>query len=224
MALGILAALVAGVQGAAPSAAPPPATGDEALPQTDAARRALEERLAQEKARLARLHGQLKQIQQGEREPDGKQDAEPGAAQPPQPVAEEKKGTEPDQSPALVRRPKLGAADVLYRLGRYEQARPIYEALAAQRQARTSDRIWALLQAGNCCRRLRDFDAALAHFQAILTDYPDNAWSKGHVAWALQTTQWEKRWHQAEIQNAEGGTRNAESPTPAPSSGSSTGE
>lgn len=83
---------------------------------------------------------------------------------------------------------------MLFRLGRYAEARSVYEALAKQPNAAEDDRAWALLQAGHCCRRLGDFDSAIAHFQQIVNDYPDSPWSKGHVAWALRATHWDKRW------------------------------
>jgi tetratricopeptide (TPR) repeat protein len=94
----------------------------------------------------------------------------------------------------LLRRPSLSAADVLYRLGRYAQARAVYEAALGPKTLSEDDRIWAGLQAGNCCRRLGDYDAAIEHFQAVMADYPDHPWCTGHVAWALRTAQWEKRW------------------------------
>lgn len=94
----------------------------------------------------------------------------------------------------LLRRPNLAAADVLYRLGRYAQARAVYEAVLRRKGLSEDDGVWAGLQAGNCCRRLRHYDAAIEHFQAVMAAYPDHPWCTGHVAWALRTAQWEKRW------------------------------
>ena len=114
----------------------------------------------------------------------------------------------PGAASALVRRPSLSAADVLYRLGRYGQARTVYEAALARKGLGKDDQIWAALQAGVCCRRLGDHDAAIHHFQAVIAAYPDHPWCTGHVAWALRAAQWEKRWARLELKAARGGGRN----------------
>ena len=162
-----------------------PASG-EAPPRSAAQLKALRDRLEREKARLAELRTELQQTQ-GEAAPAP-------AAAPVREAAPAAPKAEPKATADLLAHPSLGAADVLYRLGRYEEARGLYQALAQQPNAAESDRTWALLQAGHCCRRLGDFDAAIALFQQILTDYPDSPWSKGHVAWALRAAQWDKRW------------------------------
>jgi len=159
-------------------------------------RAALEQRLAEEKARLARLKAQLEAIRKGEAAPE--QTESPKATKPAdnkQKVSAEKKPSE-TKSP-LERRPQLGAADALYRLGRYAEARKVYRAVAAAKDTPVPDRIWALLQAGNCSRRLGEFDDAIEQFQLILAQFKDKPWFKSHVEWALRAAQWEKRWQRA---------------------------
>lgn len=191
MLLASAALLCAGAAPGAQTAASAPAA-----PKDPAERKALEDRLEQEKARLARLQDELKQVQQGT--------ASPKANPAPTPDAAPAKGdaTSP-ADPALLHRPSLAAADVLYRLGRYAQARAVYEAAARLPGAAPMDRTWALLQAGNCARRLHDFEAALAHFQTILADYPDGPWFLDQTNWALRTVKWERRWHRQSPQTGE---------------------
>ena len=149
-------------------------------------RRALEDQLAQEQARLASMEAQLKE----------EQARAATRAAVPEPEAKPKAEPKPEAKPdaALIARPSIAAADTLYGLGRYAEARPVYEA-AEPASGDAIDRIWALLQAGNCARRLGQLDAAAALFQKILAEYPERPWFKEQVAWALRTTQWQKRWH-----------------------------
>ena len=203
----------------------------------------LYDELRREQAKLAELQARLERVRSGivEPEPDVKPD--PSAATEPAPPQEAPKDKaaaagkpEPSTKTAstpLVARPSVAAADVLYRLGRYGQAREVYDALLARKGDGKDDRVWAGLQAGNCCRRLGDSDAAIAYYQAVQADYPDHPWTRGHVAWALKTAQWEKRWnrHPAvssdEVRDASGSeepspTRRPDTltstPTPRPSS------
>jgi tetratricopeptide (TPR) repeat protein len=189
---------------ATPRAAQAPAAAPADQGKADAAtvRRALEGQLAQERARLERLQAELQQAEAGGRPspamgarspamgapPAAKQESKPAATK--APPAAKGKGEAAPQA-----RPCLAAADLLYKLGRYAEARSIYEAAVKQKDIAARDRVWALLQAGNSCRRLGDFDAALAHFQTIPSEHPDAPWFKDHVEWALRTVQWEKRWH-----------------------------
>jgi len=174
-----------------------PASG-ETPPQAAAQLKALRERLEREKARLAELQTELQNTQGDGDEKDrgegrGARDEGKAAGTKPSGPVPSASGPVPPAS-SLLAHPSLGAADVLFRLGRYAEARSVYEALAKQPNAAEDDRAWALLQAGHCCRRLGDFDSAIAHFQQIVNDYPDSPWSKGHVAWALRATHWDKRW------------------------------
>lgn len=173
-----------------------PAVAGEAQPES-LTRAALERRLGEERARLARLKAQLEAIRKGETLGEK---AATGKAKPTKPSTRQTPGK--SESPAkakgpLEQHPQVGAADALYRLGRYAEARKVYRAAGAAKDIATPDRIWALLQAGNCSRRLGEFDAAIEQFQAILADYKDKTWFKGHVEWALRTAQWEERWHRA---------------------------
>ncbi len=160
-------------------------------------RAALEQRLAEEKARLARLKAQLDRIKRGESVGEEPTKAKPRATKPSsgQKPSADQKGVEAKNP--LEQHPQLGAADALYRLGRYAEARKVYRAVAAAKETSVFDRIWALLQAGNCSRRLGEFDDAIETYQAILADYKDKPWFKAQVEWALRAAQWEKRWHRA---------------------------
>ena len=158
-------------------------------------RAALEQRLAEEKARLARLKAQLEAIRKGEAAPEKTESPKVTKPTTKQKVSAEKKPSQ-TKSP-LERHPQLGAADALYRLGRYAEARKVYRAVAAAKDAPVPDRIWALLQAGNCSRRLGEFDDAIEQFQLILAQFKDKPWFKAQVEWALRAAQWEKRWHRA---------------------------
>ncbi len=158
-------------------------------------RAALEQRLAEEKARLARLRAQLEAIRKGEAAP-GKTET-PKAAKP---TTSQKAPAEKKPSVAkspLEEHPQLGAADALYRLGRYAEARKVYRAVAAAKDTSIPDRIWALIQAGNCSRRLGEFDDAIEQFQLILAQFKDKPWFRSHAEWALRAAQWEKRWQRA---------------------------
>ncbi|MFP4055856.1 MAG: tetratricopeptide repeat protein [Candidatus Brocadiia bacterium] len=173
----------------------------------------LAERLAAEEASLARMRAELEKLEAAAHTatPQKPPSGPPGAGDAPKPEGGDKEkpktqdgarqGGE-DSSP-LLRRPSMAAADVLYRLGRYARARALYEALAGREGLEDGDRIWALLQAGNCCRRLGLYDAAIEHFQTLMQDYPDNPWCKGHVAWTLKTAQWEKRWERLQSSTGE---------------------
>jgi len=170
-------------------AAPDASSGGGGSPAAAAPepRRALEDQLAQEKARLASMEAQLKE----------EQARSATRAAVPEPEAKPKPEPKPEAKPdaALIGRPSLAAADALYGLGRYSEARPVYEAAAKAASRDAIDRIWALLQAGNCARRLGQLDAALALFQKVIAEYPEPPWFKEQVTWALRTTQWQKRWH-----------------------------
>lgn len=162
----------------------------------------LYDELRREQAKLAELQARLDKVRSGVIEPEPEVKPEPPAATKPEPAqeaprdeADAPKTPEPKSaSTPLVDRPSVGAADVLYRLGRHQQAREVYEALLARKGVSKDDHIWAGLQAGNCCRRLGDFDGALAHYQSLEADFPDHPWTRGHVAWALKTALWQKRW------------------------------
>jgi len=166
-------------------------------PSESLTRAALEQRLAEEKARLARLRAQLDKIRRGESVGEEPTAAKPKVAKPSsgkKPAGDQKGG---EAKSPLERHPRLGAADALYRLGRYAEARKVYRAVAAAKETSIPDRVWALLQAGNCSRRLGEFDDAIETYQIILADYKDKPWFKAHVEWALRAAQWEKRWHRA---------------------------
>ena len=164
----------------------------------------IEERLKNEQRKLANLQAELQRLQK-DTAPAGKPEAAPPEAKAQESrdgAGEATKGRQPkapDTPSPLTRRPSLAAAGVLYRLGRFKQARAVYEAALATKTLGTADRIWAGLQAGNCCRRLGDYDAAIEHFQAIVADDADHPWCTGHVAWAVKTAQWEKRWARLEL-------------------------
>jgi len=227
--LGVLQAVLWAAQplvfaASSPPEAPPSAEGAAPAARPEPARGVLEERLAQEKARLARLQAELQRLERGGSPEEPAQDAKPGEAKAATPAPEPKSEGEQEPRTPLVRQPRLAAADVLYRLGRYAEARAVYEAFARQPKPPAADRFWALLQAGNCCRRLHNFDAAIACFQTALADHPTHPWATSHVPWALRTAQWEKRWHTVETRNSERGAGAAEDPGPVPSSDRSTGE
>ncbi|MFW6162162.1 MAG: tetratricopeptide repeat protein [Planctomycetota bacterium] len=198
-----LAALLAGLLATAAAAGEPPS---------------LAERLRAEQKKLADLQARLDAVRDGAGGRGSR--FEPGSETSPAPspadgsptsrdAANTQKGTDqetatpdhvasrtstPGPRSPLLRRPKLPAADVLYRLGRYAQARAVYEAVLQRQGLSQDDRVWAGLQAGNCCRRLGDFDLAIEQFQTVMAACPDHPWCTGHVAWALRTAQWEKRW------------------------------
>jgi len=213
-----LAVACSAALGAGRAAPPPPAKPADRPTPPETARAALQRQLDSEKAELARLEAQLARLRTGRVEPGGPAPTTP-AARPTTPAAEPASAKTPAAGPAsakasaaeppkpatpLVARPSLGAADVLYRLGRWKQARAVYEALLAMpKRGSAADRVWARLRAGTCCRRLGDFDAALEHFQAIPTDDTEGRWSEGHVAWALRIAQWEKNWHHLEQKRGE---------------------
>jgi len=177
----------------------------------------IEERLENEHKKLADLQAELQRLQKGTA-PARKPEAAPPEAKAQesrndageatkgrQPKAPDTQHATPDTPSPLTRRPSLAAAGVLYRLGRFKQARAVYEAALARKGLDEADRIWAGLQAGNCCRRLGDYDAAIEHFQAIVADDADHPWCTGHVAWAVKTAQWEKRWARLELKAASSG-------------------
>jgi len=195
--------------------APATPTASPAAPKATE-RAALEERLAKETARLEALRAELKQVQatgaaaaQAAATPVAPPPSAapkaptPAAAAKPKSSAPSPATATPKAASALVQRPSLPAADVLYHLGRYAEARAVYEAAARQPKTSEAEHVWALLQAGNCCRRLGKFASAIAHFQNIGVTYPDNPFTKGHVAWALKTAQWEKRWQRLELKSGD---------------------
>jgi len=176
----------------------------------------LEQRLREEEARLARLQAELAGIDR--QKPTTPSDEVRGAGtstdsgekgklastghadgREPRPL-----GPRHSNAEAILRRPSIPAADLLYRLGRLKEARAVYEAVLKDEKLAKDDRIWAALQAGSCCRRLGDPDAAMEHYQALMADYPDDPWCTGHVAWALRSAQWEKRWTRLETKAASG--------------------
>ena len=194
----VLLARALPLAGAAAQPAPPPPPGT-----SSAERQALAERLERETARLDRLKAQLEQIESGAgpgpaalRPPA--QGAAGGASKTP---ATEQTGTPaaPGALSPLVTHPRLASGDVLYGLARYTEARAIYRAVARNKKARETHRIWAMLQAANCSRRLGDFGDAVVGLQAIRTAYPDSTWFKQHIEWALRAAQWQKLWHRREL-------------------------
>ena len=190
----VLLARALPLTGAETEPAPPPQPGTSA-----AERQALAERLEREKARLDRLKAQLEQIESGAGPAPAAlkppaQGAADGASKTP---ATEQTGTPaaPGADGPLVKHPRLASGDVLYGLARYTEARAIYRAVARNKEARENHRIWAMLQAANCSRRLGDFGAAIAGLQAIGAAYPNSTWFKQHIEWALRAAQWQTLWH-----------------------------
>ena len=164
----------------------------EPTPKTTAADpgarlRTLRAQLEREQKRLEQLETRLAKARKGQADEKGKAlraKNEGDATQPP-----------PKTKPAGPPLHSLPAADVLYRLGRFDEALAAYSAAAKNDSLDENDRIWALLRAATCHHRLKHHDAAVEMLQTLQHDYPDHPWTERHVAWALKVAQWEKRWH-----------------------------
>lgn len=166
--------------------------GDAEPAADDLQERLAEETLKNEREELRRLQAELKKIQ------------ERSAAVKPTPAPTPTPEPKPDPKdtaagPRVLCR-SIAAAGVLYRLGRLEEALAAYTAAAAAKDVAAADRSWALVQAGNCCCRLKKFDKAIEIYQTVREEYPDHPWCRegGHVAWAAKAAQWAKRWQQLE--------------------------
>ena len=132
--------------------------------------------------------GRLKQMEQ---ELQAIESAPLPAAEPvaPPPKAE-KPAPKPDDLPkAPAKGLEEEYANTLYALGECERARAVYRRIV-DAKPKTETRAWAKLQIGNCARRTNDLPGAVAAYEDLMNDAPDNPWAKDAAWWASEIKWW----------------------------------
>lgn len=156
----------------APAAAPAPATDEDP---------ALAKQLKSEIERVQRMAAELKTIESAPLPSDHSVAATPAESKAP-PTLED-----------LPTEPAPGAeesfANALYNLGKYAQARAIYEKLIESKPS-PDRRAWARLQVGNCARKTGDMLGAVAAYEQLFNESPASPWAKEAEWWAGQMRWW----------------------------------
>lgn len=165
----------------APQAAPPPARPQDAARPSAAndEDQALLRKLAEETARTRKLAEQLSLIESTPIEPP----TAPIVPQARPPARIE------DIPPTPLPQAREEYADALYALGKYGAARAVYAELADSKPPRTV-LIWAQLQNGHCARRVKDYPAAVAAYEKVMTDFGESPWAKEAAWWSAEVKWW----------------------------------
>lgn len=80
-------------------------------------------------------------------------------------------------------------ADMLYQLGEYKKACAIYESIAKGQVSK--DRVaWAMLQVGNCARRMGNHLRAVKAYENLMNTLPEHPWAAEAKWWADQVRWW----------------------------------
>jgi len=86
----------------------------------------------------------------------------------------------------------LGAADALYRAGKYHDALALYRKAADRSDphaADKEDKCWVLFQQASCLRSTGRPNEALEAYQRLITEYPDTFWAP-EAEWWITAVQW----------------------------------
>jgi len=155
---------------------------------------ALHEVVEAEMERLERMQEELKTIESAPLPtpaPAAEETPEPPA---PKPVL---KHTAADVPPKPVPGAEEQYANMLFALGEYERATPVYRRIADNSQ--NPEKVgWAFLQLGNCARRSGDHVAALAAYANVLSKAQDTTWA-AEASWWTAQVKWRLLWNEESI-------------------------
>lgn len=164
-----------------------PRTADQQPPETEE-KEAADPGLLSETARLERIQNEIRELLKDGQSDHLPEDTSEQKDQPhgPGDPAQQATPETQQQPPEVV--DAMAAANALYLAGKYADAQEMYGEAGGVDDNGTC---WIIFQTANCHRWMGQIDKAIGLYQQLVTNYPDNRWTR-EANWWITAVQWKE--------------------------------